>query len=193
MRRVVPVDCERRRDIEVSGMRACAVAVLTTLLVACQSIEIDADFEPSADFGRFRTFSWISDEPLLVAEPDTVNPLLAPNLTAMTRATFVAKGFEFVSARERADFLVGFAVGPANALEAFDDQTDAGDPITLNPAADAGVDFRHQLTFTIFDAARRVPVWRATVRKNVTGREQANFEGVLRKVVEAALAGFPPR
>jgi hypothetical protein len=175
-------------------MRACVAALLATLLEGCQTIGVEADFDAGADFGRYRSFSWIADEPLLIATPEIVNPLLEPNLLAMTRSTLTAKGFEFLTDRTGADFLVGFTVGPVNDTLAQGYPEDVRGRITLNaPVMTSTVDVERQLTINIYDGARRIPVWRAVVRKHVTGRDQANFEAELRKVVEAALVRFPPR
>jgi len=166
------------------------------VLSGCGTIRVQDDFDPAANFAGYRSFSWVADDPLLVATPQLVNPQIGSHLTTSTLATLQAKGYEFVSDREAADFLLGFSIGPRSAL----DSTQYPDPYRNQvvwqgsagaPAASG--DPTMQLSVNVYDVATRMPVWRGTVQKNVTGRDQANAETVIRRVVEAVLARFPPR
>jgi len=172
--------------------------VLSALMVVsgCGSIRVQDDFDPAADFGGYRRFSWVAEAPLLVATAQLVNPQLESHLTKAALATLRAKGFEFVADREAADFLLGFSIGPRSALDPgqYPDayrndviwQGSAGSPA-------ASSDPSRQLSVNIYDVATRAPVWRGLAQKDITGRDQANAEAVVRRVMEAVLARFPPR
>jgi Domain of unknown function (DUF4136) len=176
-------------------MRFWTVMSAMLMLAGCASISVQDDFDPGADFGGYRSFSWVADAPLLVATPQLVNPQLESHLTKAALATLQAKGYEFVADREAADFLLGFTVGPRTALDPQQYPDGYRGQVvwqgSAGPATTSG-DPSMQLSVNIYDVATRAPVWRGTVQRNVTGRDQANAETVLRRVIEAVLARFPP-
>jgi Domain of unknown function (DUF4136) len=49
-------------------MRTLHCLLLTLLLSGCASVSLERDFDPSRDFGAYRTWSWMSDK--LLYQPD---------------------------------------------------------------------------------------------------------------------------
>ena len=56
--------------------RFALMAGLVGSLVGCATpVQVQSDFDVSADFSRYQTFNFISDNPLLVATVEPVSPL----------------------------------------------------------------------------------------------------------------------
>ena len=172
-------------------MRTLAVPILVVLLAACASPRIQTDHDSNADFRAYRTFSWISPHPLLVSSATMVDPRLEAYLTGSTRAVLRARGYEFAADPAAADFYVGFTVGTPLGNDAARYPAEVRDNLMWRPPSSSG-DGSRWLAVNVYDAATRQPVWRGTVRKDVTGRDQANAEAVLKGLVESVLAEFPP-
>src|SRR5690606_1769857 len=59
------------------SLRPLLVITLGCLLAACQSVQVERDFDPSRDFAAYRSWSW--QEPALSYSPD--DPRLKSDLT----------------------------------------------------------------------------------------------------------------
>ena len=62
-----------------------AFAVVLGLTAGCSSIAVNSDFDQSANFTDYQTFSFISDKPVLVADIAGASPLLPGRLMKATR------------------------------------------------------------------------------------------------------------
>ena len=175
----------------------CVVTVMAAVVAGCAGIKTDYTYQQSFDFSPYRTFSWVSDEPLLVVSP-LVNPLVADLVERAVHDELTSKGFRFVEDRSRADFVVGFTVGSRSEISV---ETNIGEGFTYAAGSWAvgyydEVDVEQysegRLAIDLFDAKLRHPVWHGYATKGVTGADQANAEAVIRDVVGRILAHFPP-
>ena len=169
------------------------------LLFGCASLaKVQTDFNPSADFSSYRSFSFISDKPLLVSTIG-ISPLLEGRLMNATRGQLISKGYRFVDNREMADFVVSFTVGARDKIQ-----------VTSYPASYRGynqwgwgtgyyneVNVRNYtegtLSIDIFEVNRRSPVWHGWAVKTISSSDRRNPTPVINEIVAAIFADYPAR
>jgi hypothetical protein len=172
-------------------MRALFLTTVLVLLAGCASQKIFSEHDSGTDFGAYRSFAWIAPHPLLVPAAAVVHPQMETYLMASTRANLEARGYTFAPDPAAAQFLVGFAVGTPVGVDAAAYPADVAEKLIWRPAS-SSADGARWLKIDVYDASTRAPVWRGTVRRDITGRDQANAEAVVRRVVDDVLARFPP-
>jgi len=183
-----------------SGIIASALAVLLGLS-ACATLRVGSDYDRSANFTSYRTFTWM---------PPRTNPYESPNPLVVQRAhdaieaALTAKGYQLVSDQAAADFIVDFTIGSR-------ERTD----IRSYPAPYAGpwfggysywwgapywgseVDVRQYkegtLSIDIFDGHTHRPVWHGWAHKELTRADIEHSAGSIREAVNSVLAQFPPK
>ncbi|MCZ6855540.1 MAG: DUF4136 domain-containing protein [Gammaproteobacteria bacterium] len=168
------------------------------LFGCASSARVQTDFNPSADFSTYRSFSFISDKPLLVASIG-LSPLLEGRLINATRGELTSKGYRFVANREMADFVVSFTMGARDKIR-----------VTSYPSNYRGynqwgwgtsyyneVNVRNYtegtLSIDVFDVKRRNPVWHGWAVKTISTQDRRNPTPVINEVVAAIFADFPAR
>lgn len=165
------------------------------VLVGCTTIRAQHDYDATADFASYKKFSWISPHPLLEGGQ---NPLLEGRLMRITQQILQAKGYQFVEQSDEADFTVAFTVGSREKI-----RVDSYPAAYRHPYAWRGYPYgvnnvnvrqytEGRLAIDVFDVQRHGPVWYGWATKNITSGDQANPEPVLREVIGAILANFPP-
>jgi hypothetical protein len=175
--------------------------VLSVLLVAgCATVmTARSDFDEQADFSKFRTFHWMSDNPLIM--PNGRSPEISSlNLRRIVEAIedeLSRKGFAKASSRESADFVIAFTVGTREKVD-----------IESYPAFYRGpwhwrshfwdTEFRARtytegiLAIDVFDQQTRNPVWHGWTSKRVKTADVEDPRSAIRTAVAAILAEFPP-
>ena len=83
------------------------------VIVGCAATTpINTDYDPSIQFGKYKTFAFISDHPLLREESAGAgSPLLEGRLMNVTENVLSARGFTRVADPESADIAVAFTIG----------------------------------------------------------------------------------
>lgn len=178
-------------------MATCAVA---GLLGCAGGIKVDHDADPNADFAAYRTFSWISDHPLIAPESDLLIEYRSQPIMTTARQVLTEEGYSFVADRRDADFVLAFTMGDIGGQRietAFPPEYRGTwywrGPTDDDPAGDVGgVTFvPGQLRIEVFDARTKALVWVGYAQKDVTGADQYNAADVLGNVVREILAAFP--
>jgi hypothetical protein len=181
----------------------CKIRILLMLTTAavlsgCSSVSVHSDFNSSADFSEYRTFSYISSKPLLVADVAAVSPLLEGRLMKITRAELAAKGYRYTDDRDAADFVISFTLGARDKIRIN------SYPSTYRGAYYGGwaapyhseVDVRNYtegtLALDLFDVKSKSPVWHGWAVNSITAQERANPEPLLKEIVGSILEQFPP-
>lgn len=178
-------------------MRAsAAMAIVSLAIVAgCTSLKAEHDYDPSADFASYQSFSWIGPRPLLAGGQ---SPLLEGRLMRLTEETLRAKGYHFVSNPEDADFVVAFTVGSRERVRVDSYPSAYRHPYRWGgyPYAANEVSVRQytegRLAIDVFDVQRHGPVWHGWATKTITSSDQADPEPVIRSIIAAIMANFPP-
>lgn len=182
-------------------LKYCGLIMLLGAVTACagSSIRVNSDFNRGTNFGAYQTYSFISDNPLLVADATGASPLLQGRLMNATRRELGAKGYRYVDDRESADFVVSFTFGARDKIKV------TNYPTTYRGGYYGGwgapyhneVDVRNYTEGTVavdlFDVRQRSPVWHGWAVKSITTGDRANPEPVVNAVIAAILAEFPPQ
>jgi len=179
--------------------RSLAVVVLAALVMGCASMTVRSDYDRAAVFGTFRTFAWISGDPLIrpPGAGTEVSPLNIRRIREAIEAELTAKGFTEIDDSPAADFTVSFTVGARDRIEV------QSYPVLYHRAWTWGgayfgpqVDVHRYregvLSIDIFDGRTRQPVWHGSARKQVTGADISDPEPAIKRAVAAILAKFPP-
>ena len=129
-----------------------------------------------------------------------VSPMTEGRIKRAIQESLQSKGLQVVADPDQADFVVAFTVGARDEVQ-----------VTSYPTAYRGawgggywgggyygnqVDVRQytegRLSIDIFDRAEHRPVWHGWATKRITSKAQEDPEPVLREVVAAMMAKFPP-
>ena len=178
--------------------RLLAIASLVVLAASCESFSVTTDYDKSVDFHNYRTFSWVSKNPLVSRSPD-VSPLAEGRIQAAVLNVMTQKGFKFVEDPSKADIAFAFTLGSRQELR-----------VTSNPYGSAwgtapymwgapyyqNVDVRQytkgRLAIDIFDVKLREPVWHGHASKSIGESDRARADEVINQAVAEILKSFPP-
>ena len=186
------------------------VSCSSLALVGCASpIKIAHDMDPEVDFSKFKTFAWISDEPLIKpAEGLTagagarVNPLDDQRVRRAVNQNLSSKGFKPVGL-EQADLVVSYGFGSEEKLDIYSSPNAGGYyPYGYGygygyggwyGGSDVRVNQYTQGTLTIqlFDRETKNAVWVGWASKRLSDSDSRK-EGLLAEVINKILEPFPP-
>ena len=91
------------------------LSVFTLSLIGCSSIKYSTDFDPTQDFGKYKTYRFANANEV---DPDdylTQYPLIKKRVIAAINDDFKAKGFELVESGP--DFVVLLAAGSKERMQ----------------------------------------------------------------------------
>ena len=178
----------------------CALALLT-LVAACSSVQVVSDYDPDADFSQYRTFAFISDNPMIIAQAaDPVNPLTEGRFMDAIAEGLAASGLTQVDNREQADLAVSFTLGSRNELrvDSYPMPYRTGlDRWTWGRSYYTDVTVREytkgQFALDLFDVKQRAPVWHGKASKTITSADRSAPVETINEIVGEVLAAYPPR
>ena len=192
-------------------MRQACFAFLSLWLMACTSSpKISSDFDASQDFSAYRTFAWISDDPMLVTGSQGPSPLVAERIKNAIAGSLASKGFRQIEERAQADFVVQYSVGARSRIDQR--QVEVMDfygphwgwghqyygglyaPGTRRTETITEDYLEGTLAIDVFDVQRRSPVWHGSASKRLSDAGvKGNSPERLREVTDQILASFPPQ
>jgi hypothetical protein len=179
-----------------AGLKAIAAIVWIGWIAGCASVTAKHDFNPAVDFDDYRSFSWVSEHPL-VAAPEGVNPLLENRLQQTTRELLTAKGYRFVADASDASFVVGFGLGATDKvrIDSYPAHYRGAWHWRAVPVQEVSVQqyVEGRLTVDIFDVATEQPAWHGWSTRKITSSVQNDPRQAIREALTAILANFPPR
>ena len=190
--------------------RACwLVLVLTSLgLGACASgFTATYDSDPTHDFTAYRTYAWMSDNPMIIGATNRMpNPLLETRIMAAIEDGMTTRGYEMVGNPETADFVLSFTVGSREEIK-----------VSSYPSTYAGAGYGYpnswrwggpyygmatetqvrqyqkgMLALDVFDVKEHRPVFHAVAEKSISESDRKKMDETIQAAVDAVLAAFPP-
>jgi len=194
--------------MQISPVRMLLTCLATpALLVACATgptIHSYHDYNPAIDFSSLKTFSFISDHPMIVGETAApVSPLLEGRFVNAIRSDLTAKGFTYVADPEQADMAVSFTIGSRDQIrvDQYPASYQMGWGSYYRPygyGVGYGTETRvrqyteGQLAIDIFDVKTKTPAYHGGANTRITQSDRENPDALLSAVVRQALDGFPP-
>ena len=171
-----------------------------TFLCGCTTIEVSNDYNRSQDFSVYQTFSFISDNPLIMSDVTALatNPNLQQRLMNASKQALVGKGLRFVERASDADFVVSFTLGARDKLrennypDAFRGGYYGGWSEPYHRAVDVRVYTEGTLAIDLFDSAHKGPVWHGWATRTLSLEDRKNSETLIAEVVTSILNDFPP-
>ena len=174
------------------------IVALTVVLSACGGIQVSTDFDPSTNFGGYRTFAWMAgsgegDDPRVSGD------LMDQRFRRAIESELVAKGMQKATSGQP-DVFVGYQI-------ALDDRIDYE---TVNTYWGTGWGYRGvyrgvgtsrtsareytlgTLVIDVFDAARRELVWRGAGEGRVDqARDPQERQERINEAVTEIMEDFP--
>jgi len=178
---------------------------LAAALGACSSsspIESTYDYNREVDFTTYRTYAFISDNPMSVSQTQSaVSPLLQGRLMESIRIAMNAKGYSEVEGVESADMAIGFTVGSRDQIKVdsypSSFQTGYSRRGYYYGYNNYGTETRvrqyteGQLAVDVFDVATHTPAFHGVASKKISEADRKDQQPVLNAVTAEALSGFP--
>jgi len=184
---------------------ALALSAALLFLGACATPGFEAthDYDDSVNFSSYRTFGWISTNPMRVgATTSMVSSLLEPRIMSSLERALVAKGYQYAKDPNNADFVLSFTVGARDELRVDSYPTMGGGYYGRGAWGGAYYGYgtetrvrqytRGTLALDIFDVRQRRPVWHGVAEKKITSEDRDNQLATVEAAVTAIMAGFPP-
>ncbi|MEM9742487.1 MAG: DUF4136 domain-containing protein [Pseudomonadota bacterium] len=178
-------------------------------LTGCSSQPlVFVDQSDSNNFAAYRTFRWLSDEPMIVSGGQALNPVEATRVQRLIEKAFLDRGFLLLPRADNVDFLVSFTVGTRDQVELqvreYLDYSGPrwswGDEYFGFERAEYSTSVENTLVqyavgtlaIDVYDYDRREPVWHARSSKQLKPAElqEGSAKGV-EKVVEVMVTQFP--
>lgn len=191
--------------------RSIGVLVAVGCITGCVTTpSVFTDFDQSQSFEAYRSFTWISDNPMIVSGDRGPNPIVAARLKDSIKDTLQQKGFRFVANPGNADFVVAYTVGARDKIDLRKREVidyygphwrwgydyigviyPRGFPRTEVTTREYA---QGSLAIDIFDTKRKSPVWHGSGSKRLTRAElRGQSAESTRAAVQVILADFPPR
>lgn len=178
-------------------MRALPLAAALFVSACAYGPTVRTDFDPSANFHAYRTYSWID-----TAVPQGMNPLMFARVRASIDQALAARGYTHGSP---GDFAVSFTIGERDRLKVYDygpyypgwgwghgwggwggwGWGGWGSPIDIDQYTERSV------VIDIYDAQSRRPIWHG-VGSDREYQDRVDYVKLDRAVL-AALSKFPPQ
>ena len=185
------------------------ILVIFTLGGCATGFKATHDHDASHDFSGYKTFAWISANPMKVGPSvQSPNPLLEPRIMRATEGALAAKGFTQVAEPKSADFVLLFTVGSREQIKVQNTYPTmsvgyaTGYPSHWGWGASYHCCARDTevrqyttgiLAIDVFDVQEKRPVWHGAASKTINQSDRENIEATVKAAVDAILAGFPPQ
>ena len=174
------------------------VGLAAALLAGCNPIYVDQDYDPSVDFSRYKTFSWMEipeADPQNASEARQTSSLEAKRVRSAVARELTAKGYEELV--QGGDILIVFYLGGKEYTEIKQTAYTLGD-VWAGSRVGGGVSgtdvTQGTLIIDIVDGAKKELVWRGTAEnahKSETSQEKLNE--TLDKAITKILEKYPPK
>lgn len=177
-------------------IRILVTFTLALVLAACSSLRVYTDYNPTAQFTNYRTYSWRT-------KPDQVSPLMAERIVQAVNAQLRAKGWTEVAA-DKADVVLAANVATHREydVDAFYGGPYWGGWGWGHPGWGwggwGGYGSTYVRSYTVgtlavdmFDARTRQPIWRGTAEDTVR-KDPVRAAADIQNAVSAMFATFPP-
>jgi len=177
------------------------------LLAGCSSTPPVIDYDRSVNFGKFKTFAFIDEHPLLLAEGgESASPLLEGRLIQITENVLSARGFTLVADREAADIAVGFTIGGREKIQ-VNSYPAAYQPyyggygrgwggayygVGMSTTTSVQQYTEGTLSVDLYEVATHQPVWHGSATKRITSKMEKDPRETVNEIMVEILASFPP-
>ena len=175
----------------------CLVPIALAL-ISCETLRVGSDYDHTADFSGYRSFSWLPRQ-----DYGTDNPLVVERARESIQSGLQKRGYTYTADAGQADFTVDFTIGSQERVNVRTYPTPyAGPWYWYGPRWwgyrywGTGVDVHRYregtLAIDMFDAKTHKPVWHGWAKKPLTRRDLEHSDVSIPEAIDAVLATFPP-
>jgi len=182
------------------------LAAVSALFACASPVKTESNVNPKVDITGYKSFAWISDNPLIsrIGDSKPANPVIDKQIETAIAEGFQAKGYVMVGDRAKANFLVGFTVGSREKIWVTTvPATYHGRYRGLHGRAAWGANYYGDsivstytegiLAIDVFDVKSKQPAWHGFSTKTITSYDRKNPGPIISEVVTSTLAKFPSR
>ena len=180
----------------------CALGCALALTACAGSIRTEHDFDPGADFATYRSFAWISDDPVMGPAPgvthgEYISPIDEQRIRSAVDAGLLAKGYRRAESLSSADLVVSFRIGSQQKVRT---ETTPGRSSTYYSGYGGGAWYggssvrtytytEGTLALEFYDRTTRQAVWVGWASKRLSKSDDS--EETIAKAVALILEDFP--
>ncbi len=189
-----------------------AIGFALLVLGSCSSVlkpESGAKKNPDVDFASYKTFAWISDEPM-ISGPVRMLDRSKDRVERAIVAALVSKGYTFIDNPEIADFTVGWTLGERKRLDTVTvpGQYHAGwrmyygawtserdrrrNMVSYGWSTESVTYTQNMLSVDIFDVRLLEPSWHGYTTRELSADDRREMEPTINDAVDDIMAFFPP-
>jgi hypothetical protein len=167
------------------------------IALACTTLRVSTDYDPSENFGEYRTYAWLPEEPTPTGSPRLDSPLLHERIRKAVDRALEAKGFQRT---ETPDFLVKFDLTTQRRLDVstYNNGFYRGYGYWVSiPQTEVREYEEGSLVIDVIDREEKKVVWRGIGQRRLRGDGSNDDPEELQKraddVAAAVLKDFPPQ
>jgi hypothetical protein len=162
------------------------------LLASCATVQVGSDYDASAKFANYHTFTLMQRE-----HKGIRNPLVATRAEDDIKQELQRRGYTLAADPASADFAVDFTIGSQERTDINSYPAAYAGPWLLGgPYWGSNLDVRqyHEgtLGIDVFDAHTHRPVWHGWAKKELTQKDFEQPAEPISNAVSSVLAKFPP-
>lgn len=184
------------------GTFAASLLAVALFASGCATIKTGAHYDETNNFGRYETFAWIDQEPLITGAAQTglvISPLTREKVKQALRDGFERIGYEFTDDAEKADFVVAYTIGTRQevSVRSYPDAYHGtwgwhvqGSHYYVNEITTHNYT-KGALGVDVFDQQTRKPVWHGFAEKTITTIDKKDPTPSIQAGVRKMLASFP--
>jgi Domain of unknown function (DUF4136) len=175
----------------MNKLRILLIALLPFAAISAMSQDVRFNFDETADFGKFKTYKWVTIEGVVQAEGLTKEQIEAAFDTELAK-----KGFAKVD-NDNADLFVAYQFGIHSEQKmssfAADAEYSVGLPLGGSMLEEDSVINRGELALDMYATSKRIRVWRGVATKKVDLNAKPNArQKHLAKATKKLLEYYPP-
>ena len=163
------------------------------------TIDTFVDYDRQVDFSEYKTFSWVSEHPLIVPPiiEHAANPFTESRIQDAISSELRARGFTFKPVGSDVDFVVSFSITARKEISvesypvAYRGRWGWGGA-TIGESVSVDSTTEGTLSIDIFDEASKSPAWHGWARKKLTTADKRLRSSIISDAVAEILKGFPP-
>lgn len=191
-------------------IRLFSLLIAALVLCGCANTsKVFYDYDPSQQFGSYKSFSWSNDNPGLESGTYPVSALTKSNMQKAIESELLSRGFNVAKNKGEADFLVSFTLGARDKITTRRTTEYRVDPRVwrwgrayyphyLIETAPVTIEVPYQFTegsiaIDIFDRHGNRPVWHSSASKRLNQSELSGHNGDPAETAKALFEGFPPQ
>jgi len=181
-------------------LKSLFLLILAGLLCSCATINTGSHFDETANFGAYKSFSWIDDEPMISMDSSIpVSALALSMIETAIQSELTVKGYAFAENREDADFVVGYTIGTRENIRVdsypahYRGRWGWHVPYSYYYYQDISAHSytKGTLSVDIFDNESGKPVWHGWAEKTVSQSDREDPTPAIKEGVRMLFESFP--